>query len=950
MNKKKKQLNRYTAFFLIIALIYSLIAYKLSYLQIVKSEQYKERANTTAITEIPDAAPRGNIVDRKGTILATNKQSYMLVYNETPENKKYFFQTMDKLFQILDENKEQFQDELELKINPYRFEFKSSDENVRNTQELRFKKDRALDEKVQKKLFSGKKDELTDKEKEQVNKELLKISPEETYKYLIEDYNIYPKEDFLNLLKQYKVDKNEAYKEIIKRFKISPSEDLKNNLDLYAKCKKAKDAKKIYQELIKQYGIDKMNYDKELERKYMIVRDTMKMQRFSGYKPVIISSNIEKKTAFIILERLNELPGIDVTIQPLRYYPNGELGSAFMGYISKISGDTEKYKDKGYDVNSDYVGVAGIESVFEDRLKGAKGGRIVKLNQQGRIIEELGRREPYPGQTLKLTIDKDMQKAAENTLDEVMKNLQLNPSTSYDGANTANATRGAAVAIDVKTGGVLALASRPGYDPNIFAIPGKLTTELYNKFFNPDLEAFAKQFIAARSLPTTVDKLFPPVNKNDKTNGKVARKDEYDVYPKPFFNYATSSFAPPGSSFKPLTAIAGLEEGVITPTEGIYDNLIFTKHGYRGKSWNTSSKGSLTVVDALAYSNNYYFFEVGDRLYEKGLDTLAKYAWKFGLGTDPNGKATPRTGIEIPENFGQVFNKQSEKNKASTIYMWKLYDELKTIKRVGGKNQGIDIQINENDSDDIKEIKENIQKTIKSQMKYEGRKDFSKEIKKLLKELIEKDPNLKDKNFTDGDISKAISKINAAVNSVEEEATRPGNVYNAAIGQGSNYFTPLQLANFTAMIANGGTRYSLHLVDEYLNPDNNSIQKVKPEVMDKINIKPENLKAVKEGMYAVTSYSEGTGSSYLRDFPIKTGGKTGSATFNEKIQEKVGRTSGGVYIGFAPYDNPEIAVAVMVLDGAHGGFVLPVAKSIYEAYFKEELKKQNYNFQFYKEK
>ncbi|QBD87836.1 penicillin-binding protein [Clostridium tetani] len=949
MNKKKKQLNRYTAFFITIALVYSLIAYKLAYLQVVKSEQYKERANTTAITEIPDAAPRGNIIDRKGVVLATNKQSYMLVYNETPENKKYFFQTMDKLFQILNENKEQFQDELELKINPYRFEFKSSDENVRNMQELRFKKDRGLNEKVKKQLFPGKKDKLTDEEEKQIDKELLKISPEETYNYLIESYGIYPKEDFLNLIKQYEVDKDEAYKEIIKRFNISPSEELKNKLDKYSKVK-SKEAKKIYKELISQYGIDKMEYDKELQRKYMIIRDTMKMQRFSGYKPVIISSNIQKNTAFIILERLNELPGIDVTIQPLRYYPNGELGSAFIGYISKISGDTEKYKDKGYDVNSDYVGVAGIESVFEDRLKGAKGGRIVKLNQQGRIIEELARREPYPGQTLKLTVDEEMQKAAETTLDKVMADLRANPNQSYDNANTANATRGAAVAIDVKTGGILALASRPGYDPNIFAVPGKLTTELYNKFFNPDLEAFAKDYIAARSLPVTVDELFPPLNKDKKTSGKVPRKDEYDIYPKPFFNYATSTFAPPGSTFKALTAIAGLEEGVITPTETIYDNLVFTKHGYKGRSWNAVSKGNLNVVDALACSNNYYFFEVGDRLYKKGLDTLAKYAWKFGLGVDPNGKESPTTGIEIPENFGQVFNVQSEKNKASNIYMWNLYDELKSIKNVVGKNQGINIQINEEDSDSIKEIKSNIQNTIKEEMRYSSIKNFSKEIDGQLRELIDKDPKLKDIKFTDGDISKCVNKINIAVNGVKEESKRPGNVYNASIGQGSNYFTPLQLANFVAMIANGGTRYSLHLVNEYLDADNNVIQKVKPEVIEKIDIKPETLEAVKEGMYAVTSDDEGTGSSQLRDFPIRTGGKTGSATFNERIQEKVGRTSGAVYIGFAPYDNPEIAVAVMVLDGAHGGYVIPVAKSMYEAYFKEELKKQNYNFQFYKEK
>lgn len=948
MKQKKKEFNRFTAFFAIMAVIFSILGYKLFKLQILKSEYYKERANNAAITEIPDPAPRGNVVDRKGEILATSRQSYMLIYNETDDSKKYFFETMDKVFSILDKNKEEMQDDFELKVNPYRFEFKADTKESRNYQEIRFKRDRGLNESIKKKLFPNKKGDLTKEEEKEINNELLKVSPEDTYKYLVKQYKIYPQEDFKNLLQQYKEDADSAYKSIVERFNLQNATDLREKLEKYKNANKPKDAKKIYEELVNEYGIANLKYDLELERKYLIIKDTMKIQRFSGYKPVIIGGNIKKETAFIFLERLNELPGIDVTIQPLRYYPDKELGSAFLGYISKISSNVEIYREKGYDVNSDYVGVSGLESVYEDRLKGSKGGRIVKLNKQGRIIEELGRREPYPGQTLKLSIDKNMQKAAEETLDKVMDKLRSNPNQSYDGANTANATRGAAVAINVKTGGVLALASRPGYDPNIFSTPGKLTTEMYNKFFNPDLAEFGKRYIAARSLPVTLDEIFPPAGDN-KSGKNVLREDRYDIYPKPFFNYATSSFVPPGSTFKPLTAIAGLEEGVLSPDERIYDNLIYTKHGYKGKSWNTSSKGAIDVREALAYSNNYFFFEVGDRLYQKGLDTLAKYAWKFGLGVDPKGNAKPSTGIEIPENFGQVFNVQSEKNISSTIHMWSLYEDLRKLKKVDKKNEycGIDIQIQKQDSNDIKDFKSKIQDEIKKQMRYNDVQNFSSEMEKMLKELAEKTSNT---NISQGDITAAVRKINEAVNAVEEEATRPGNVYNAAIGQGSDYFTPLQLANYISILVNGGIRYKIHLVDEYLDPNNNSIQKVQPEVIDKIDLQPKTVEAVKQGMYDVVSLEDGTGSGEFRDFPIKTGGKTGSATFNEKIQDKVGRTSAGVYIGFAPYDNPEIAVCVLVLDGAHGGYVAPVAKAMYEAYFKDELKKLNYNFQYVKTK
>ncbi|MEW9096652.1 MAG: penicillin-binding transpeptidase domain-containing protein [Clostridiaceae bacterium] len=939
MKDKKKKLNRFTAFFLIMGVVYSILIFKLGILQIKDSERYKEKASLRAITEIPDPAPRGPIIDKNGSILATNIQSYMLVYNETSDNKKYFFETMDKVFDLLESNGEKIQDDLELKINPYRFEFKTNDSEAKKTLEIRFKRDRGLNEAIEKKLFPDKKGNFTDQEIKQVNEELLKITPEQTYKLLVEQYKIHPKEDFKNLLEQYRIAPEETYPIITSRFNIKSTTEFKNKLDEY-KNSKSKDRTEILDSIISEYGIDKMEYSLEKQRKYLIIRDTMKMQSFSGYKPVIIGSNIKRDTAFIFLERLNDLPGIDVTTQPIRYYPNDELGSAFLGYISKISNNPEQYKEKGYDVSSDYVGVSGLESVFEDRLKGSKGGRIVKLNKQGRVIEELGRREPYPGQTMKLNIDKDVQKAAEDALDKTMKNLRDNPRVSYDGVDTSNATRGAAVAIDVNTGGVLALASRPGFDPNIFSIPGKLTSELYTSLFNPDYEAFAKDYIANRSLSVTAEELFP-VEKDG------SRRDVYDIYPKPFFNYATSSFTSPGSTFKPLTAIAGLEEGVLGPNETIYDNLIYTKHGYQGRSWNYSSKGSLDVVEALAYSNNYFFFEVGDRLYQKGLDTLAEYAWKFGLGA-PHDVENPTTGIEIPELFGQVFNVQSEKNKASNMYIWSLYDELLQLRKVKNTNtyEGIDLRVRDTDSKEVKGLKEEIYDTIIKQMRYRNVPNFSESMKGMLKDLIQKSPSMNAKKFTDGDISAAMSKIHKAIYAVEEEALRPGNVYNAAIGQGSNYFTPLQLANFAAMIANGGTRYKLRLVDKFLDAEGNTIQEYKPEVMDKVDLKPETLKAVREGMHAVSSYDEGTGASEFRDFPIATAGKTGSATFRENgVQEKVGRTSSGVYIGYAPYDNPQIAVCVIIFDGGHGGSVNPVAKAIYEAYFKEELTKQNYNFQ-----
>jgi penicillin-binding protein 2 len=141
-----------------------------------------------------------------------------------------------------------------------------------------------------------------------------------------------------------------------------------------------------------------------------------------------------------------------------------------------------------------------------------------------------------------------------------------------------------------------------------------------------------------------------------------------------------------------------------------------------------------------------------------------------------------------------------------------------------------------------------------------------------------------------------------------------------------------------ATLANGGTRYNVHLVDKFIDASGKVVYETKPQVMDQIELKPENLEAIKEGMSMVTD-EFGTASRSFANFPIKTAGKTGSATFKENgVQESAGRTSYGIYIGFAPYDKPEIAVCIVIFDAGHGGYVSDVARAIYETYFREELK------------
>nr|WP_243154833.1 penicillin-binding transpeptidase domain-containing protein [Clostridium thermarum] len=858
---------------LVMLLMFGIIAARLGVLQVVKGQEYIEAANNRSTIEIDNYAPRGQILDKNETVLASNRQVYIVTYNQIEVDNSTFFDTMLTLFKILDNNEEKQEDDFPVVIDEGKFSFKfqSESEATRRWMELRFKKDRGFDEQVQKKLYGKIEGELTEDQRKEIDEELLKITAEEVFNKLLKDY-------------------------------------------------------KIEGEKVSDLNL-------ETKRKLMIVKDKIKMQSFSEYKPVEIANDLKEETAFSILQQLNDLPGIDITLQPVRTYPFGELASGVLGYISKIpSWQQEKYELKGYDVSTDYIGMSGIEAAYEDRLKGSKGSIIAKVNNLGRVTEELGEKEPYPGQNIQLTIDKDVQSAAEKALDETMEKLQA--LGKVNDVNMKNATRGAAVAIDVNTGAIIALASRPGFNPNYFVSDGGLSTEQYNRYFSLDLENMAK---AMGYTKEQIEKLFP-IDKNIENNTTI-RMDMYDILPKPMYNYATMATIPPGSTFKPITAIAGLETGVITPSYTINDNGVFNDGKNFIKSFAVGAYGKLNLSSALEVSSNPYFMTVGKLLRENlGDDILAEYAWKLGLGLQ-----SP-TGIEIGESYGQMFNTETIQQLFQTQYLWTTMEMLKAGKDSRGYSfPPLDLYDNKDDSDELAETKKDIKTQIKETIKT-GNTSVD-EYTRLLNKLIELDPKYGNISFSTKDISSAVQAIiGVTVYDAYSQLKIGANTYNASIGQGISSFTPIQMANAIATIVNGGKRYKLHLVDKILSPEGEVIEEKSPVILEKVNLKQETVDAVKEGMYLVDHGKKGTAASTFKNFPITTGGKTGSATFSN-TQEEIGRTSYGWYVGFAPYDNPQIAVAVVIFDGGHGAYVAPIAKAIYEEFFKEELSKLNYTKQ-----
>ena len=926
--KKNKENSRYSVLYIIMFIMMGTIVAKLLYLQVYKYDDYKEKADVSSTKFISEEAPRGNIYDSEGNVIATNKQTYTLTYMETIDSTKAFYTTMDKVFKILEDNGESFQDDLALKVddsgNIY-FDFKTDNESNRRTLEIRFKRDRGLNEDIEEEKFKNKEGDYTDEEINEVNDALMEISAEDTFYYLVKSYDLYK----LLLPENYT---SEQATELAKKYKNATG-------------------KEILDDLLKEYPIQQI-------RRYIFIKDAIKMGSFSGYSNITIASNINRDTAFIVYQQLNDLPGINVSLKPVRYYPYGTLASGVVGYVSSISSSQkESYELRGYDTSTDLIGVSGIESAFEEQLRGTKGGTTVKVNSQGRTTEELFKLESYPGNNVHLTIDKNVQYAAQEALKDQILKLQSE--------GLSSATRGAVVAIEVNTGRVIAMASYPDFDPNDFAIPSELTTEKYNEYFNPDYESFGTQHIQSSGAKGTLDDLFP-------VNEDGVRYDKYDLYPRSMFNYATQGLVPPGSTFKPLTAVAGLTDGAITENDTVNDVGVWSSE-YTGKqvleNFQKTGHGTTDVRKALEVSSNYFFYETAIRLYVKNganidaLDSLARYAWKFGLGVE-QGK-TASTGIQIYENFGQTYNFVSWRRSLATNAKYSLVPALEEGVYYGFTFVPFDISDISTDSDELKQLKTSLKDNVKETLLKVGtdeqitsQDEYAKSILSTVKKIMEISDKYKENvanyeaaNNKKVDIdAQAKTVANAiayfTVTNQAAEIKSPINLVQDAIGQSMNAFTPLQMANYVATLANGGTRYKVSIVDKVTSPTGEVIQEFKPEVIESNPIDGDILQAVKEGMRRVnTSPSNATNYSLFANFPIEVCGKTGTADFGTSEQyEFQGRKAYANYISFAPMDNPQIAIFSTIYDGNRGANSAYVHKGIYEAFFKDELLAMNPNY------
>ena len=483
---------------------------------------------------------------------------------------------------------------------------------------------------------------------------------------------------------------------------------------------------------------------------------------------VLILSDVDRKDVAFIEENKLRLPGVKLKVEPLRNYVYDDMGSQSLGYLGEIS--KSALNDlKGSDYRQgDFIGKDGLEKVYEFNLRGQKGYKEVEVDVAGRELRVVRKLPPKSGNHLILTIDQRIQKI----VDEMMIGTADEPKN------------GSIVVIDVQTGEILAMTSKPAYDPNLFA-------------------------------------------------AGISRVNwrKLSLHPAhPLQNKSIDGQYPPGSTYKIVTAYAGLEEQVVSSDTTIFCPGSFRLGRGRYRCWKKGGHGRVNLHQALVQSCDVYFYTVGHRL---GIDRLALYARKMGLGDF--------TGIILPgEKPGLIPSSQ-----------WKM--------------------------------------------------------------------------------------------KAKKEPWQPGETISASIGQGYNLVTPLQQANMMAYVANGGRLMRPHLVKRIEDSDGRVLKVFLPEAISKEKLNAKTLKLIRHALKGVVHEPHGTGRrAWLKN--IEIAGKTGTAqVVAMKKDEEISKDDEIPYhfrdhawfVAFAPYENPRIAVAVIVEHGGHGGSsAAPVAKKIIQKYFE----------------
>jgi penicillin-binding protein 2 len=520
----------------------------------------------------------------------------------------------------------------------------------------------------------------------------------------------------------------------------------------------------------------------------------MARRRGDPLTPVTVVADANERLVAYLAEHASDFPGVTTGKTYIRHYPYQSLAAQVLGYVGAITQSQLQHLGKGYGLQ-DQIGQAGVESTYDSYLRGIDGTAKRRLDALGRPRSALEvTKQPSVGQNVRLTLSLPLQKAAEKALQDGIAFAQA------DGQWAARG--GAIVALDPNDGSILAMASSPTYKPSVYA--GRVT----------------QKALAAQGLTK-----------------KTAAEANY-----PSLDRATMATYPPGSTFKPVTAIAAMQEHLISPYADLPCTATYVSPDDRSNhpfhNWDPNVDQQMDLPTALAYSCDTYFYQVGNMFYELRGDRgqpLQQWSRKFGFGA--------LTGLDVgPEARGLVptsaWRKQQYSRKRDPC-CWQV-----------------------------------------------------------------------------------------------DQLWKPGNSIQLAIGQGDLLVTPLQMARFYALIANGGKLVTPHLLRDVESSNGQAVPTPALPTPTQVAVDPAAIQVVRQGLWEATHMTFGTSYPVFGQFPVSIAGKTGTAEKVVQLPGYLGTKDQSWWCGYGPTDNPKLVVCAVIENGGHGGTAAaPAAAEVFASYF-----------------
>jgi penicillin-binding protein 2 len=514
--------------------------------------------------------------------------------------------------------------------------------------------------------------------------------------------------------------------------------------------------------------------------------------------PVMVKDGVSEDQVYYLSEHVAEFPGVRIAQTYLRHYPYGALAAQVLGYVNEISASQLKRLESNGYRSGDKIGQGGIESSYDSYLRGRDGMAQQRVDARSRprggpVIQQ----QPVAGQAVRLTLDVGLQHAAEDAL---RYGIQLARNSSCVGCWASNG--GAIVALDPRDGAILAMASNPTYDPSVYV--GRADKKKLAPLLNPE----------------------------------VAKRDNY-----PALDRAIGGVYPAGSTFKPITALAALQEGVISPYDSLPCTGSVTIAKQKFTNWDPYANSMMNLPTAIGASCDTFFYQLGYDFYklppERG-HPLQDWARRMGIGIP--------TGVDVgPENSGLLPTPEWRKatyTRKTDPCCWQV-----------------------------------------------------------------------------------------------DRLWKPGDSIQLAIGQKDLQVTPLQLARFYSLLANGGTLVRPHFFADVEQPGTarapgRVLHTYSPPPAQHVRLDPNALAVVRDGLYQATHADYGTSSSIFGSFPVPIAGKTGTAEKAVSIPGFTGLMDQSWWCGYGPYDKPSLVVCALIENGGHGSqAAAPAALQVFEHFF-----------------